>query len=170
MSVKDIDKGWNRIVNDLDFFAGHDVVMGWVEGQKENRPKDEGGAKLTNATLAAVHEFGTRNGRIPPGRLGLREWADRRQDEIGRRLGVAFSDTIKKGKPKRQLNLVGLWAVSDWRKYLRDVQPGPPWRESTRKAKLAKLGPRKFAQEKKLIVTGQLINGATHQVRRERGG
>lgn len=168
MTVQDIDKGWNRIVKDLEFFAEHDVVMGWVEGQKEQRPKDEGGAKLTNATLAAVHEFGTRDGRIPPGRLGLREWADRSQDEIGRRLGTAFSDTIKKGKPKRQLDIVGLWAVSDWRKYLRDVQPGPEWADSTDKAKLKKLGRKKFLREKKLIVTGQLINGATHQVRRGR--
>lgn len=162
--VQDIDKGWDRIVRETNEFVAHDVYIGWIEGKKENRPKDVR-QSITNAELATVHEFGTRDGRIPPGRLGFREWADRSHSKIGSQVEKAWGNTIDAGgKAKRELNKLGLWGVSDWKKYLRDVQPGPEWADSTDRAKVRKLGHSKAFREKKLIVTGQLINGATHVV------
>ena len=122
MSVVDRDFGFKRIKAAISEFAQFDVVIGWVEGKKENRDGDAG---INNATLAAVHEFGTSDGRIPEGRLGLREWADRSKREIGGQIESAYKRTIDGSPAKRELNKLGLWAVSDWRKYQRTVQPGP---------------------------------------------
>jgi len=165
MSVKDIDRGWEKAVKEMEFWSTHEVVMGWMEGEKE---RDSDSESLSNATLAATHEYGTTDGRIPEGRLGLREWVDRSQGEIGEKMGRAFSNAIPNGNAKREMNKVGLWSVSAWRKYQRDVQPGPEWSIATEKAKVKKLGQAGYFREKKLNVTGQLINGNVHQVRKKK--
>ena len=171
MSVRDIDKGWNRIVEDIAEFSSKDVVIGWIEGKKQNRNKSDSGGKssITNAELATVHEFGTDDGRIPEGRLGFREWADRSKEEIADRVTDAFKTTVGEGNPIRQLNRLGLWGVSAWRKYQRSVQPGPVLSDATLALKLKQVegDESKLAKNKKLRDSGQLINSATHQVRRK---
>lgn len=166
MTVRDIDKGWKRIKASISEFAQFDVVMGWVEGKKENRDGDAG---INNAGLAVVHEFGTSDGRIPEGRLGLREWADRSKREIGDQIESAYKRTIDGSPAKRELNKLGLWAVSDWRKYQRTVQPGPEIGDRREKQIIKEHGRRAFFRSKKLADTGQLLAGATHQVRRRVG-
>jgi hypothetical protein len=174
VTVRDIDKGWERIKASLSEFAKHDVIVGWIEGQKENRSNEQSGensaSTINNATLAAIHEFGTSDGRIPEGRLGFREWQDRNQGRIDSMIAKAYTNTVDGSKPMRELNKLGLWAVSDWRNYQRTVQPGPPISQARidqiRKAHGKKAGD----GHKKLVDTGQLVNGATHQVRRRVGG
>ncbi len=173
MSVRDIDKGWKQFVESFSEFSRHDVIVGWIEGKKEDRSGDADGAGsgINNATLAAVHEFGTNDGTIPAGRLGFREWQDRNANAIGERVQEGYRNSIKRGgNAMRELNKLGLWAVSDWRKYQREVQPGPEIGEAREKQIINVHGQTAFFKSKKLIDTGQLVNGATHQVRRRVGG
>lgn len=168
MSVQDMDRGWKDIQIQMSEFARHDVIVGWIEGKKAERTEEgDQQAGINNATLAAVHEFGTSDGRIPEGRLGFREWQDRNIQAIGDNIQAAYERSIDKGgNPMRELNKLGLWAVSDWRKYQRDVQPGPEISDASEKIYVKKHGRKAFRKSKKLIDTGQLVNGATHQVRR----
>ncbi len=172
MSVRDIDRGWNKIRAEISEFARHDVIIGWIEGKKEQRNEEgDQAAGINNATLAAVHEFGTNDGRIKPGRLGFREWQDRSMTQIGDQIEEAYVNSTKRGGgAMRELNKLGLWAVSAWRNYQRTVQPGPELSDSYEKALIRKHGRKTFFSSKKLIDTGQLVNGATHQVRRRVGG
>ena len=91
--------------------------------------------------------------------------------EIGDRIQDAyFKSTARGGNAQHQLSGLGSWAVSSWRKYQRTVQPGP----EISKGRLADIG-RRFGKKaadshKKLVDTGQLVNGATHVVRRRVGG
>lgn len=175
MTVRDIDKGWRKIKAEMSEFAKHDVIVGWIEGKKEQRSGEASGsnqaAAINNATLAAIHEFGTNDGSIPEGRLGFREWQDRSMTEIGDHIEDAYRNSIKRGgDAKRELNRLGLWAVSAWRKYQRDVQPGPEIGVAREKQIISKFGRKAFFKSKKLIDTGQLVNGATHVVRRRVGG
>ena len=135
MSVRDIDRGWKKIQAEMSEFAKHDVIVGWIEGKKEQRDEEgDQAAGINNATLAAIHEFGTDDERIPEGRLGFREWQDRSQNEIGERIEDAYRNSITRGgDAMRELNRLGLWAVSAWRKYQREIQPGPEYSDSYEK-------------------------------------
>ena len=172
MSVQDIDKGWGHFVAAFSEFAKHDVIVGWIEGKKDQRLEEgDQAAGINNATLAAVHEFGTDDGRIPEGRLGFREWQDRNSSQIGEAIEKGYRNSISRGgDAMRELNKLGLWAVSDWRKYQREVQPGPPTTDARRAEIGNKHGQKAADSHKKLVDTGQLVNGATHQVRRRVGG
>jgi hypothetical protein len=171
MSVRDIDRGWKKIRAEMSEFAKHDVIVGWIEGKKSERDEEgDQAAGINNATLAAIHEFGTNDGSIPEGRLGFREWQDRSQTQIGDRIQEAYTNSIKRGgDAMRELNRLGLWAASAWRKYQRDVQPGPEIGEAREKQIIREHGRKAFFKSKKLIDTGQLVQGATHQVRRRVG-
>lgn len=174
-TVKDIDLGFNGIIAATSEFAKSYVVVGWIEGKKDQRSGEASGTNvvpdITNPELATVHEYGTSDGRIPEGRLGFREWADRHGREIGDQIIAAYQRSIKPGgNAKSELNKLGSWAVADWRKYLRDVQPGPELAASTKDAKLKKLGSKKAEANKKLIDTAQLINGSSYQVRSKAAG
>ncbi len=168
MSVRDIDRGWKKIKAEMSEFAKHDVIVGWIEGKKSERNEEgDQAAGINNATLAAIHEF-PNEGTVS--RLGFREWQDRSMNEIGDHIEDAYRNSIKRGgDAMRELNKLGLWAVSAWRKYQREVQPGP----DISKERLAEIG-RKHGQKaadshRKLVDTGQLVQGATHVVRRRVG-
>ena len=176
-SVVDIDKGWVGFRQVISDFSKFDVYVGWIEGKRERRSNEASGqnsaSTINNATLATVHEFGTSDGRIPAGRLGFREWQDRHQQKIGDQMQAAYERSIKfLGNPslqssaEKELNKLGLWAVADWKQYQREVQPGPEIGESREKQIVRKRGHKGFFKSKKLVDTGQLVNGATHQLRR----
>ena len=161
-AVQDIDKGWNNFVKQAEYFVKHEVVFGWIDGSKDRKD----GEALNNATIATIHEYGSEDGRIPEGRLGLRAWVDSHQDDIGKRIEAAYKNAIPKGNAERELNKVGLWATAAWRKWQRDTQPGPELSQATLDLKIAKHGEATIAGNKKLADTGQLLGGVTHLIRR----
>ena len=161
--VQDIDKGWNNFVKQVGFFSKHEVVFGWIDGKKERR-----GSFISNAELATVHEYGTVDGNIPEGRLGLRTWVDSHQSEISDHIEDAYKASIPRGDAKKELNKLGLWATAEWRRWQRDTQPGPPWSDATVRIKEDIFGEGAVEGSKKLVDTGQLLNAVTHAIR-ERG-
>lgn len=166
MTVRDIDRGWKHFVQSVSEFGKFDIIVGWIDGKKSTRNK---GDAINNATLALIHEFGTDDGRIPEGRLGFREWQDREQSQIADHVEDAYRQSISGSNVNRELNRVGLWAVSAWRNYQREKQPGPEIGITREKQIVKKHGNKGFLNSKKLVDTGQLVSGITHQVRRRVG-
>ena len=157
--------GWNNFVKQAEYFTAHEVVIGWIENKKERKQGDA----INNATLATIHEYGTTDGSIPEGRLGLREWTDRKSREIADHVEQAYKEAIPRGDAKRALNRLGLWATNDWKSYQRTVQPGPPLAGRTDHDRLNNQGVAEVNKgtKKKLVDTGQLVNGITYDIRRK---
>jgi hypothetical protein len=78
--VKVIDRGWNKLIK--KFFglksSGKAVAVGFQGSEAEIESPEHGG--LTNVELAAIHEFGTKNGRIPA-RPMIRQTFDKNQNK-----------------------------------------------------------------------------------------
>lgn len=152
--VRDIDKGWKRLTRDLAEFSDSQIFVGIHEDAKAS---DESG-ELSAASLAAVHEFGSSDGRIPE-RSFLRAGMDHYQKQISEAYGRAFSDIVK-GRLGAQmaLNRLGLLGQSLIRKYLTTIGQ-TVWEDITEATK------RRKGSSKILIDTGQLRRGIDYSIR-----
>lgn len=159
-TVKEIDRGWNSIVKNLGVFTSLDVFVGIHEGANHE-------GNLTAAQVGAIHEFGSKDGRIPQ-RRWLRAGVDYYSKEIGERYEIAFKvATTPGGNVKTQLNRIGLFGVSKVKEYIRKVGQSV-WPDIQERTKLAK-GSTKILIGKH----SQLINGITYTLRpagQKRGG
>lgn len=154
-TVKDIDKGWRRIVDELNVLNDNDVFVGIHSTAKST---DETG-ELTAAAIGAIHEFGTKDGRIPP-RPWLRSSTDHYSREISEKYGEIFRQ-VTKGQgfsAKRGLNRLGLFAQAKVREYFARVGQDV-WPDIADDTKLAK------GSTKILIDSGQLRRGVTYTIR-----
>lgn len=154
-TVKDIDKGWRRIVEELNVLNDYDVFVGIHSTANST---DETG-ELTAAAIGAIHEFGTKDGRIPP-RPWLRTSIDHYSREISEKYGEIFRQ-VTKGQGftgKRGLNRLGLFTQAKVRAYFTRVGQDE-WPDISDDTKLAK------GSTKILIDTGALRRGVTYTVR-----
>jgi hypothetical protein len=88
--------------------AGPNVTVG-IQGAEASEDRGFG---ETNATLAAIHEFGSRDGSIPQ-RSFLRGTADRERAKINRLLTKAVKNAAANGGIKRELGVVGSAVVAE---------------------------------------------------------
>jgi phage gpG-like protein len=167
VTVKGVDiQELGRRLGDLRKYR---VVVG-VQGTEATETYDEKGEKnarpLTLVEVAAVHEFGTEDGRIPE-RSFLRGTLDRKSKPYGKLLAAAVSGALEAvgedglgdvaGAFERGLNLLGLRVVADVQTTIRDSGPGwPPNAPMT----IARKG-----SSKPLIDTGRLRQSIRHAVR-----
>lgn len=151
-TVKDIDKGWNEIVKNLQTLNSLDVFVGIHEGIDHD-------GELTAAQVGAIHEFGSKDGRIPQ-RRWLRAGVDYYAREIGQKYDAVFKASLKPGSNmRRELNRIGLFGAAKVKEYIRKVGQSV-WPDITDETKLAK-GSTKILIGK----TGQLIKTVTHTLR-----
>jgi len=150
--VKDIDRGWQDIVKMFKQQRRGVASAVGVQGV-EAMANREG---ISNAELAAVHEFGTKDRRIPE-RSFLRSTFDENKGEYKRDIDKLVGQTVdrvKAGAPsglvlEGELRLLG----EDYRKdILRRINAGirPDLKPATKKRKKGETTP--------LIDTGQLRN------------
>lgn len=85
--VKVKDRGWDRIKRDLAKY--HRGVAASVGVQGTEASEDHDG--ITNAELAGIHEFGTKDGTIPE-RPHIRKAFDDNEDKYSRELKHAAFD------------------------------------------------------------------------------
>jgi hypothetical protein len=126
----------------------------------------EGARPLTLVEVASVHEFGTKDGRIPE-RSFLRSTLTRREGNYGKLLTAALQRSLEEvsidgvgdvaGAFARQLEVVGLRVVRDVQTTIRDSGPG--WPANAPITVLAK------GSSKPLIDTGRLRQSIRHAVR-----
>lgn len=149
--VKDIDRGWNEIVKNLQVLNSLDVFVGIHEGVDHD-------GELTAAQVGAIHEFGSKDGRIPQ-RRWLRAGVDYYAKEIGQKYDDAFKASLKPGSNmRRELNRIGLFGAAKVKEYIRKVGQSV-WPDITDDTKIAK------GSTKILIDKSQLIKGIKHTLR-----
>ena len=101
--VADIDRGFRRVLRALrQYQRGPNVTVG-IQGTEASAPREFG---QTNVKLAAVHEFGSRDGRIPQ-RSFIRATVDRERGLIHTLLQRAAHDAAATGNAARGLGVVG---------------------------------------------------------------
>lgn len=118
MSVTDRDFGYARIIEDLEAMTSEPHVLVGIR-QAEGIEVAEGD-DLNLATIAAINEFGTDDGRIPS-RPFLRQTVDENRDVYAKEMGKAITDQLDgKRTLVEGLELVGLRAVRDVQKKIRN--------------------------------------------------
>lgn len=148
--VIDQDLGWNKLRGELRRSREHRVVSVGIQGEEAG--EDHEG--LTNVELAAIHEWGTRDGHVPE-RSFIRSTIDEnsaKYHDLAKRLLSMVIDGKK--TTFEALSLLGLRVVADIRRTIQRGIP-PPNAESTIRQKHS---------SKPLIDKGQLINSITYKV------
>lgn len=163
-TVTDTDLGYSRIVEVLGDLGRPRVEVGVRQNAPAYPPAppgEDGEAPnrepLTVAAIAAVNEFGSRDGRIPA-RSFLRWTADTHRAAIVDKIRVAIREAMDGKRPiDKGLGRVGTFVVGLVRKRIRDLDD-PRNADSTIKAKGA---------DNPLINTGHLRRVIDWQVRRD---
>lgn len=176
-SVSEVDRGWKafrRAMRDAD--AGQSYVKVGVldEPEAHATPSGDKGSDtrdgITNAELAAVHEFGSRDGRIPE-RSFIRSTYDAKlasyKEDLKKLVKGIYEQKVT---IERALGIMGAKMSGDMK---RAVTSGagipPPNAPSTLRAKLGKGKPGSKKQPRPLIDTGRLIGALTWLVLRVQG-
>lgn len=102
-NVTDKDRGYKALQANMRKHAkGPNVTVG-IQGTEASQSH---GVGQTNVTIAAVHEFGSRDGRIDQ-RSFIRATIDRERALLGRMLERAARATAADGDARRHIGLVG---------------------------------------------------------------
>lgn len=164
--VKVIDRGWadiqklTRQMKDRGLYVKAGVV-----GAQATQPHDDTPGALTNAELAVIHEFGTRDGRIPE-RSFIRSSAAKHRPQYVALLARGVKAVLSGRTSYRTvLTLIGEKMASDMRNGIREGIP-PPNAPSTLARKLAMTRPGSTGSPKPLIDTGRLLGSITYEVSR----
>lgn len=153
-AVKDIDKGFQHLVNRLQF-DGQEVRVGITAASGSAAAQGEDSLKnLTVLDIAEFHEFGT--GTIPE-RSFIRAWFDENRDLVRKQI-TNILQAVVKGKYTRDqaLNILGLTWAAGMQKRMADRIP-PELSPATIKAK---------GSDVPLIDTGQLRSAITYSVKK----
>lgn len=81
VTVKDTDMGWDKIMKELEKIARDDntLTAGFIEGQGGDQVHTN--TDLTNAELAAIHEFGSPQNNLPE-RPFMRQGTEKAKDKV----------------------------------------------------------------------------------------
>ncbi len=142
--------------------AGSYVKVGVLAEDKGLDTHTAGGPTI--AEIAAVHEFGSHDGRIPERSFMRSTFAEHRAEyvEIMRKLLVQLVD--QKIDVKTLLGRLGLKISIDMRKKITIDGVPPPNAPSTVAAKLALSKPGAMKSVRTLVDTGQLVRAITYAV------
>lgn len=172
MAVKDTDKGYKRIARNMKGIKGHLLTVGV---HADAKPYTEGQSEPINqAQIYAVHEFGSRDGKVPE-RATMRPTVDANREKYQRYLESQLA-AIQDGKapPKMVLGRLGAMVQADIKKAIVDLQT-PPLADSTIEAKKRRAGttlaPGQDIKDvggedtgNPLVDTGQMLNSVTWKV------
>jgi len=173
-TTKDVDQGYKELRRRWMNTKNSRLVAIGIFGEAASAGKEGIGPngetiideEITNVLVAAAHEFGTQDGRVPE-RSWLRAYVDENRGKI-RALIRKLTEQVLEGKLSHDqaLGLIGAKTVAQIQNRIRrGLQP--PLAEATKAARRGPdkkhKGPRIF---KPLIDTGQMINSITWEVRR----
>lgn len=168
-TVKESDSGWARLrATATEVRRGAYAKVGILENALP--PENDEGEKLpfTMASLAAIHEFGSKDGRIPE-RSFIRGGIDANEEEI-RKVTLKVARGIYEGRfdVEKGLNIIGATGAAVIRRFVtKGDQVPPPNAPSTlaRKVAKGKWRGRKPVDAAKLvrtlIDTGRMIGSVT---------
>lgn len=158
--VIDTDHGWKAMLARAKALSGNTaVVVGILGNSSSGGVKAGDGAGLTIQEVAAINEFGTRDGHIPA-RSFIRSTFDRLRDQLETDIipklvvKMLFGDL----SPDKAFNLLGLKVASEMKKTI-TVGAGvpPPNAPSTIAAK---------GSSRPLVDTGRLVGSISYAIQR----
>ena len=174
MSVKDHDHGYAKIVASQRKLKGKALTVGY-HGDAE--PYETGQAEpITVPQVAAVHEFGTKNGRVPP-RPTMRPTVDTNKQQY-----LSIAKKLLRQAEMGEIDLdtalgrLGAKMAADIKKAIVDLQT-PELAEGTIRKKKKRAGSTlapgqavqgddvSFDTGNPLIDTGQMVNSVTWRVK-----
>lgn len=103
--VEDIDRGFKALVQHMTRFKGGKSVRVGVQGSEAGEDRDG----ITNAELAAIHEFGSPGAGIPQ-RSFIRSAIDREKTKINKLLERAVKSAAATGSAIPGLGVAGEFA------------------------------------------------------------
>ena len=174
MSVKDHDRGYAKIVAAQRKLKGKALTVGY---HGDSEPYQKGQEEpITVPQVAAVHEFGSKNGRIPP-RPTMRPTVDAKRNEY-LRLAERLLRQAEMGEIDLDtaLGRLGVKVQADIKKAIVDLQT-PELAEGTIRKKKQRAGSTlapgqavqgddvSFDTGNPLIDTGQMLNSVTWRVK-----
>lgn len=148
MATKAVDLGYDRLIKKLKALDGHGVTVGIHEDAGDY---EEG---LTVAQVMAVHEFGTRDKRVPA-RPTLGPTFDANLEKYQRE-SIAASDRVAEAgiSPSLALQRLALMIETDVKRAITDLRT-PSLKPATIKAK---------GSDNPLIDTGRMRNSVEGRV------
>ncbi len=157
--IKDTDKGYAELRAMLRKVAkDRPYVVAGIRGQAgaQTYQSEGGGDAISLVEIAAVHEFGSQDGRIPE-RSYMRSTFDARRDDYERGLRKALKSVVAgEADIDVELGRLGLVVSGDIQETIATLTD-PPLAEYTIKKK---------GSSKPLIDTGRLKQSIDHEVRR----
>lgn len=139
---------------------GADRVLVGIPQDKAER-KNEPGARINNAQIGYINEFGD-PARGIPARRHLAKGIESKENEIQKILEHAASLAWEKGENiNKGLNAAGLIAVSGIKEIINTQEGFDPLNPKTIKAR-ERRKPTPFFGQKALVVTGSYINSITY--------
>ena len=150
--VKNFDfSKFRELRSRLEGMADKEVVVGVT---RASAGRDQTG-EINNAELLAVHEFGTKDGRIPE-RAPIRSSMAKHQDKYVATHAENLRKVVRGDMPfDKSLDLLGLRAAADVQQNIRDGDFVP----------LAQSTIDRKGSSKPLIDTGGMRQAITHEVR-----
>ena len=101
--VKDVDRGYQKFQRDAERVSREAHVSIGVQATEAAKFR---AFQLTNVTLAAVHEFGSRDGKIPQ-RSFLRATVDRERDMVSNMMKRATKRVANGSSLEKELGIIG---------------------------------------------------------------
>ena len=158
VKVKDVDRGYKRILNSLSELAAKPYVK--VGALQKSGNHDD--SDITIAELLTIHEFGAPQANIPE-RAPIRKTLDQKKSDITQLQEKVYKQVIDgKTTVENGLELMG----QDLKRKIQDtIRSGltPPWAESTLQERLSRTS-KPIIANTPLIDSGQLLRSIDYEV------
>ena len=155
--TKIIDRGWNRLKKEFKKYAGAFTKVGFPGETDKSHP--EGTGNLTIAGLAAVHEFGRKDGTIPA-RPFQRQTFDRNLRGLLKLREVLYTRVLTgKITAKQALSQMGEWYIKRMKQTI-NKQDFEALKGSTIAARAGKSGGAKILKDTQIM-----FNSITQKVK-----
>jgi hypothetical protein len=174
-SIKVVDHGWKALMDRAKLLSGDmHVKVGVLADSKAgglHQKDSEGNAKpLTVAEIAAIQEFGTKDGVIPS-RPFIRSTFDRMRNEVQRDLDKLAAEVLFGEKtPKAALDWIGLKVSAAMKKTVTTGSEVPPPNAPATKARKERRGRNSKWGVRTLVDTGRMVGAITWAVITKKSG
>ena len=167
MTIRADDAVWRRVrkaQRDMEYVRARVGVLGDRGGDRVHKDSD-----MTLADLAAVHELGSRDGRVPERSFLRSTFHVRVADQLRQRIADSVRAVLEFGADVRKvIGALGAWGATEVKNTISQNAadsygefPYPPLADSTIAAKGSSVP---------LVDTGQMLNAITWQVVDDRQG
>lgn len=153
------DREWQKLLQTVESISARTVKVGVLASQGGNEQHSGSDDGMTVLDIAAVHEFGSSDGRVPE-RSYIRLTTAAKAEEAEQVLGkIAAGIVAKKIDVEKGLNMFGAWMSTQIKQTITGGGDIVPLWPELKPATIARKG-----SDRPLVDTGQLVNSITWEV------